>query len=77
MKQHTTEQLYNNLLTLKRILHLIENGLFPGMAHTDITEAMDYLIRLHSAYLDEFKKRPDRTDYDKSIDAIPGIQGVE
>jgi hypothetical protein len=77
MQHISTKQLFNNLISLKKILYLLENGLFPGMAFKDIEDSFTYLKPIYEGYLKEFKTRDDRKEYDPNIDAVPGIQGAK
>jgi hypothetical protein len=66
----STELLHKSLKSIAKTHNIIMQGMYPGMAHQDISESIDFLNGLHEIYLAEFKSRPDATTFEPDIHKV-------
>lgn len=73
----TTEQLHNTVKTIATCNNMILKGMFPGIAHVDIKESLDWLELEYNKYYDAFRARPDAESYHPGISKVGTVEVVQ
>lgn len=83
VKELTTEQLHENIVSQSQIIDLLTNGMFPGGVNQLVGNGLIYMDRLRNQFVEEFVARPDaKQKFPESFQEPQqpqgkGVQGIQ